>query len=580
MALISKSSDDEIRKLEAMLKSKPANDSIVPRGMSISQAAKPKPVAEKLDKTSYKERIFDNVSSLSVTKQPIQLTKGLDIDNPVKLLLLLMPELMPYKWQYEELMYIGGFFQKGVKTEITDLNPYKLCLAAANGSGKDMVIIAASAVWFALTGIRNRVIITSSSHEQIKTQTEPHIKDLIARANKVFGKIFSSIQFHHIIPELGSEIKLFATDEPGKAEGYHPFFGGKMMLIINEAKTVNERIFEAINRCTGFSHWLEISSPAHRSGHMFKAAGRAIQYPDPPQLGQFRFRRVTAFDCPHISPSDLASKAIEWGETSSIYRSSILAEFSDFEEAVVIPLSLYETIESSTIPKTGSDIGIGLDLAGGGDEDACFVRQGNTIVESFFFHQEDTDLAANLIDLRLERFKSTQYSFNADNGGIGQAIIDKLVAKGWRIRRRNNQSPAHNKREFLNLGAESWFKIKRLLERRLISIPKQSNGQSIPKFKDQLTTRQFKGMESTQGKFSLESKKEAKASGRPSPDRADAFVLCYIDYRVTIADINTAIPNSRLTPAQLLQYHAEGKLTFKKPALSGRFTTMKYGKLN
>ena len=512
----------------------------------------------------YKKNI--NVSELEVTRKP------LDIDNPVKLLLILQPEPLPHAWQFEELMRMAGYLTKGKyapedKTLITHENPYKLILPAANGSGKDMFMIAAFAIWFVLKRARNKVIITSASFEQLKYQTETHIRNLANKANKVFGKLFTNTQFHHIVPELCSEIKLFATDDPGKAEAYHPDYGGEMALIINEAKSVQASIFEALNRCTGYSHWLEVSSPGGRSGHMYNEVADAIAYPAPAELGKFYYRKITAYDCPHISQAHIEDRRKKAGADSAWFRSSILAEFADIDTSSVIPETVLEMCLKEKILPYGDDIGIGLDLAAGGDETACFVRKGNCIIHSFFFRQENTDLGADYINSQLSTWKDSAYTFNADNGGIGLGYIDGLVKRGWQVQRRNNQSPARNKREFLNLGAEMWFKLKRLLERKEIIFPA-----NIAKLQTQLTTRLFKGLESTQGKYALEAKPQARASGRPSPDRADAFVLCFYSYQPSTNQ--EAVEDTRNLVAIEQLNRVSFDWSFKKEQTNGRFTNL------
>ncbi len=486
---------------------------------------------------------FDSVSSIEPSRTAYL------IDSPARLWTMLMPELPLYKWQFEELERIAGRVRGVGQLEITAKTPYKLALAAANSSGKDMVVIAAAAVWFAMSGVKNRVIITSSSHEQVKVQTEPHIITLITRANKMFGKIFHSIQFHHIIPELGSEIKIFATDDPQKAEGYHPFPGGKMMIIINEAKGVPEDIFKAVSRCHGFSYWIEISSPGRRSGTFFKDYCSGIEYPRPIELGKFYTRKVTAFDCPHFAPSEIANYGERIGINSPLYKSSILAEFSDYDEAVVVPAHLYELLYTlsteNKIAANGNDIGIGLDLAAGGDECGFWARRGNVVLDKYFFHQANTNVATDLIHNKLLSYFEGDYTFNADDGGIGKSMIDNLVDLGWKINRRNNQSQAFNRREFLNLGAEMYFKVRRLIEKRQIVLPYDE------KLKEQLTTRRYLGDESTQGKYALENKKVARASGRPSPDRADAFVLCFYNYNFDKTPEPTI---KRLSPEEYRDY--------------------------
>lgn len=517
------------------------------------------PIKESTDSPESKHQIGQNrikklfegdIAHVEASRKP------LDIDNPVELLLLLNEDITPYKWQFEQLMAVAGYFNGDYKNRqpITKSAPYKSLLSAANGSGKDAIVIAAASLWFALKGIHNRAIITSSSFEQIKYQTEPHIKNLCARANKKFGKLFYSTQFHHIVPELGSEIKLFATDEAEHAEGYHSWPNGEMMVCINEAKSVNEEIFKAISRWTGWTHWLEVSSPGGKRGHMYRSVALANCYPAKVELGKYYFRKVTAYDCPHISRESIEAKIEEWGINSPVIRSSIFAEFSDYDQPVIIPEEVFDRYTTPP-PQTGSDIGIGLDMAAGGDEDACFVRKGNKVVHSFFFRQENTELAADIVDKQLSGYKDTDYTFNADNGGLGVGFIDKLVLRGWRINRRNNQSPARTSREYLNLGAEMWFHTKRLFEKNAIIKP------NVDKLRTQLVTRRYRGFDTTQGKLALQSKKEARAEGLPSPDRADAFVLCFYSYRPNFHYIEPVKETKNLvTISQLQEILARGPL--------------------
>jgi hypothetical protein len=513
------------------------------------------------------------IANVEITKE------ALKIDNPVRLLLLLMPEVTPYRWQFEELMRLGGYLTTGDyehKSEPTPDEPLKMVLAAANGSGKDMMMIAGFAVWFALTGLRNRVIITSSSFEQTKYQTEVHIRELANRANAKYGPIFRYTQFHYVCPELGSEIKLFATDEAKRAEGYHPYPGGKMALIINEAKSVTPEIFEAVARCTGYSYRLEISSPGHRSGEMYNnvTSSNTIHYPGPAKLGRYYFyRKITAYECPCIAKSHIEDMIERRGLNDPLVKSSIFAEFSDYNEPLVITEFAFDKCANSMVAPTGTDIGIGVDFGGGGDEDAIWVRRGNTIIHKFFFRLADTVAAVRLIDRELAPWKDSKYTFNADNGGIGQAFIDMLRELGWNVNRRNNQSQAFNPKEFLNLGAEMWFWTKRLIEKVAIQLPKDDK-----KFRLQLTTRYYKGLESSQGKTALESKAEARANGHHSPDRADGFVLCFYGYRPGGKPLDTkeAISGEKpVTPEELMAMHHRGELKrYIPPRPPGRYTLL------
>jgi hypothetical protein len=483
--------------------------------------------------------------------------------------------MAPHAWQCEELLRLGGYlnpYDRSVKYQPTVEDPYLLTLPAANGSGKDQYIIAAFAVWHAMKGLRNRCIITSSSHEQVKNQTEPHIAELCARVNKFFPGTFRSVQFHHTCLTTGSEIKMFATDDPKYAEGYHPWPGGEMAIIINEAKSVSEEIFNALTRCTGYSYWLEISSPAGRSGRLYRDACKAIEYPETLVLGKFYKRHISAFECSHIPRSHIERQIEEMPEWW--VDSSIRALFSDAADDVIVP-GHYITALALKLPEVvGSDIGIGLDLAGGVDENAVFVRKGNKVIFKYFFRQKDTDATADFLDRELTPWKDSNYTFNSDDGGISKAINDKLVKLGWRINRCNNQSPARDKSRYLNLGIEMWYKLRHLIIRKEIHETFDE-----PILHSQLTSRRLHGEESVQGKLRIEPKPKHKSRMGSSPDRADAFVLCFYSYRSNYFDKPATTQANRrpiFTSTEALEaYYSWGEgsdLPVKSPSIKQQFS--------
>jgi hypothetical protein len=96
-----------------------------------------------------------------------------------------------------------------------------------------------------------------------------------------------------------------------------------------------------------------------------------------------------------------------------------------------------------------------------------------------------------------------------------------------------NQTPAFDKRAYGNKGAEMWYNVKRLVEECLLLWGEDAlDGKMDPKTKDQLVARHYKQTEGGNNRIFLQSKKEAKAEGFPSPDRADADILALSDYRV------------------------------------------------
>ena len=111
---------------------------------------------------------------------------ALDIANPWELMCLVDSNVRsgittPYEWQKEFHITVGN-------AETTDKNPWCYTVTAGNGTGKDIYIIAWLAMWFIVSKVRSRVIITSGSVNQVNTQTEPYIREVANKINKWFEK--------------------------------------------------------------------------------------------------------------------------------------------------------------------------------------------------------------------------------------------------------------------------------------------------------------------------------------------------------------------------------------------------------
>jgi len=430
----------------------------------------------------------------------------------------------PWSWQSEVLELLAN-------TPCSNKDPFRLCVSANNGAGKDSMINAPWAVFQAMCKIRSRTICTTASFSQLVTQTEAYIRTIAGRANKwlqangVEGtKLFVIKKQHIVFVPTGSEIVTFVTDEAGRAEGYHPFPDypkGELTVMLNEAKTVSDNIFEALSRCT-YSRWLEISSPGGMSGKHYSHIRTAVEHPAPYDSSKFYFRRVTSYDCPHISKSKIDSDRDEYGENSALFRSKHLALFTSIDEQVVINK---ETLDRALLyPCKKLDLGLGrragLDLAKGGDENSLYIVEENQIIGRENFVAKDT--AEVTIPMLLDFFKRWNLegeNIYADDNGVGGPVIDGLRRAGYPVNRVLNQSPARHKGQYGNMGAELWFRFSQFVP-YIIFQPDDK------KLLDQLISRYYKHQANT-GRIILEAKPDARVNGHGSPDRADALILAY-----------------------------------------------------
>lgn len=456
-----------------------------------------------------------------------------------------------HSWQIETGNFISTY-------KATINNPLKFALCASNGSGKDSFCIAPLAVWFILCKLKSRVVITSSSGQQLTAQTETYIKSLCETVNSLMEemgapKAFKINQRYIRCLYTGSEIRMYATDEPGKAEGYHPIEpNAPFLIIVNEGKTVIEEIFQAIGRCTGFSHKIYVSSPGEPKGSFHFACKSGIDK----QAG-WHFRRITSYDCTHIPRAEIEADKIELGEHSAWFRSKHLALFTSVGGQVVITEDAINKCKQVSKVRIGATWPkrVGIDLAAGGDECVIDICQGNKGIYHYEFIERDTTISAEIINRELIKqgiAKDSAY-IRADDGGVGRGIIDQLVRMGWTITRMINQSPARDKRMYGNRGAEMWFKYARLIQECLWLL--EDDERDNPKLVVQLAARHYKQTTGGNNRLYLQAKSDAKTEGHPSPDRADARVLANSDLSVEDfldhkSQENSVAPKNSLTTLQ------------------------------
>ena len=450
-------------------------------------------------------------SGRSGHSKPTELS--LDFPTPAHIIAFFDPEVYDgvitlHPWQYKISSEIGS-------SNASCEHPYCAAICAVNGSGKDRFVISPFIIWFLLTRHHATCVCTSASALQLKQQTERYVRRLALRVNAFFEnqEIFEVKQRYIKCSLTNSEAYLFATDEEGKAEGYHPEESqSELAVIINESKSIEPTIFEALERCTGYSYWIEVSSPGCPSGHFYDSC----------KDKSFRFWKVTAADCPHIPESVKSRIVSRYGRFSAIARSMLDADFTSVDGSVVITSENISKLKTLA-PRPNLDltpVRAGLDISAGGDEQVLDVWKGNKEIALEAFHFSDTTVLVDFCITLFQKYNLKAENIYADDGGLGRSVIDQFWRKGWEINRVLNQASAIDKAIFLNRGAEMWWLVARLIQECLI----------LPNLQDELLVEQLTNRYYAQkagGKIQLQSKADAKLAGHPSPDRGDALVLSF-----------------------------------------------------
>lgn len=401
-----------------------------------------------------------------------------------------------YDWQIECLEAIG----------LQEYGGPPAAIAAANGSGKTAKVVASAICWFLSKFPRGQVIVTSGSFRQVEKQLWPALR---VHQRKFPGWTF--LQTELKTPEGGFALG-FSTDDPGRAEGWHPKINREtdpVFIIVDEAKTVPDGVFEAFDRCTRV-YQLWVSSPGKPWGQFYEAFHALRKY--------FWTRKVRSDECPHIDPAKRARDLEKYGADHPLYRSMHDAEFTeDAERLVIAPDRLTKALDGQPPEMPDGEVVAFCDFAAGRDENVLAIRRGNMARIKKAWVEKDTMQAAREF-VHLCKSEGLQpYQVWGDADGLGTAMIDAMAELGFRINRFHGGIPSSEPDEYANLIGEVWHVGCREIERGRINL-----GTLDPETFKQLSTRKSEWSEN--GKLRVESKDKMRAEGRRSPDRGDALL--------------------------------------------------------
>lgn len=445
-------------------------------------------------------------------------------DSPVLFALGVLGETGLYRWQMQALERAA----RGLR----------VALRAANGSGKTDKVVGILALWFLWRYPRGRMPITSGSWRQVKNQLWPALER--HRGNPAFAG-WKWLKNCRVETPEGGFVEGFSTNHAGKAEGWHgrvtdefkaereaepeeelgsrvfdvgEFAGGDpsspVFFVVDEAKTVPDEIFDAIERCT-LQFCIYLSSPGKPEGQFYRCFHEERELFEP--------MVVTAFDCPHISQERIERILARVGgnEDDSYYRSVVLAEFTlEGDSYIIDPGKLEWGQRQPYEPRRGRPVAF-LDIAAGGDETVLAICDGNEAWVEYAERQRDTVQGVRRCIATLSGLGVADCDLWVDAPGMGLAVVSDFNEAGWFPNEFFGNHPPEDRERYANLAAECWNDAGleltcgrvhvRVMEKVLFN---------------QLTSRKKEFADDS--KIRNEKKEKMKARGLTSPDRADALL--------------------------------------------------------
>ena len=290
------------------------------------------------------------------------------------------------------------------------------------------------------------------------------------------------------------------------------------MIIVDEAKTVKDDIFEAIERCKP-TRLLIASSPGYAEGEFYRSHTIRKKY--------YETFVQRASECPHWKRQDIDKLRDKWGTDHILFKSMVMAEFMESVADAVVGLKAVEDLIADPPMEKRAGGGIGgnggntqrkafCDFAwsGDGDENVLAYRDGNVVTIEETFQGDNIDAICGRFIAAFNRLGLRAHQIDGDEGGGGKLICDRLQNLGWRINRVNNGAPPRYSQHYANLAAEMWFEGAQQIARREIILPNDDT------LRAQMLDR--KRVPNPRGKLAVESKSDMKKRGVGSPDRADA----------------------------------------------------------
>lgn len=430
---------------------------------------------------------------------------------------------MVYPWQEKILDAVG---RRGSRVAA------KCC----NEAGKTSFIVAGLVLWGLETFHNGMIVTTSGSFRQIKDQLYPRVQGLAGR----LGKHIEVGDGWARNLETGTKLVSFSTNDPGKAEGWHepvrpvplvelwsPEMGiardayremvgdynqTNLLMIMDEAKTPPIEIHEAFERCHP-SMWLNCSSPGDPMGPFFDCFHSAGE-----RWEQFTVR---AMDCPHLweNPAKRAELEAQMRTLRApLIQSMIYAEFPDSGEMMLFDMKAVLRACEGQNAHWGKGFyrRAALDISMGGDAQTLWMCDGNYAWCEWRGNETDDHRLVSIVIERLQRKGFKPHEVIADDGGVGQVVLNEFARRGWPIERFNFGAAARNPKLYRNRRAEIYTDLADNFRSGAVNV---ENNEML---RTELSWQKYDSLERP---YKLVSKK-----GFPwSPNEADALAMLFSD---------------------------------------------------
>lgn len=437
----------------------------------------------------------------------------------------------PDVWQREQLEAIGADLRTNPHKPILDAT------ASGHGVGKSSTV-SWLVLWALMTHEDTRGVLTANTEGQLRSKTWPEI-----------AKWYALLQFDCLREMFRLEATSIHSTEPGHdrtwridaipwSERNTEAFAGlhnagkRILLIFDEASSIIDAIWDTASGALSDAGteivWAAYGNPTRNSGRFRDVIVGRFRH-------LWRHRMIDGRDVKRTNKEQLQAWIDVYGEDSDFVRVRVKGQFPRAGTSQFISSEVVQAARKREVPLLASDpVVFGVDCARYGDDHSTLaIRRGRDARSIEWKRWHDADAMTLAGDIALEAQRWGPSAIFVDAGNIGAAVIDRLrqlglqnVIEVWFGAKGREADWAGGVRvKTANKRAEIWTAMRAWLATG--AIPDEDDLEA------DLVGPEY-GYAADQVSIQLESKKDMKARGMPSPDDADALACTFAEFVLPI----------------------------------------------
>ena len=419
----------------------------------------------------------------------------------------------PRQWQAEALDEIG----QHLRNPETRHMPLQLARASGHGIGKS-ALIGQIVNWALSTCEDAKVVVTANTDTQLRTKTSPEIgkwQRLSITAD------WFDIHSTSVAANDGGHEKTWRADFVPWSEQNTEAFAGlhnkgkRIVLIFDEASAIADKVWEVAEGALTDEGteiiWIAFGNPTRNTGR-FRECFRRFKH-------RWKGRQIDSRTVEGTNKEQIAKWVEDYGEDSDFVKVRVRGMFPALSAKQYISETDVSAAYGRHLDASQYEFAakvLTVDPAWEGDDELVIgLRQGLWFRILRTMAKNDNDLVVAKIVADLEDEHGADAVFV--DGGFGTGIVSagRAMGRGWKLvwfAEHSGDIGCLNKRAEMWKLARDWLK----------------EGGSLPEdpvLRDELQAPEI--VPRVDGKLQIESKKDMKARGIPSPNRADALVLSF-----------------------------------------------------